>query len=184
MIRSSLIILLGLSLTACVTTRQPPASPESAAVADTASARMAARLAADLDQRSRHDPASLDRVEDEMRTLALRLAAPPEPAPEPDPLAPDPEGGVSLFHAIHLASYRNEVHAASGWLSLQALFPDLLASRTARIEDADLGSRGVFLRLKAGPFDTETLARSACQQIEAAGGWCAVTDFTGREMGR
>lgn len=184
MIRFSLIILLGLSLTACMTTRQEPAAQVVSPIADTPGAQLASRLAADLDWRSRHDPASLDNVEDIMRTLALRLAAPPEPAPEPDPVAPDPEGGISLFHAIHLASYRSEEHAASGWLSLQALFPDLLAMRTARLEAADLGSRGVFLRLKAGPFDTEASARSACQQIEAAGGWCAVTNFTGRAMGR
>lgn len=184
MIRFSLIILLGLSLTACVTTRQSSAAPAIAPVANTPSAQMASRLAADLDRRSRQDPASLDRVEDEMRTLALRLTAPPEPAPEPDPVAPDPEGGVSLFHAIHLASYRSEEHAISGWASLQALFPGLLESRTPRFEEADLGSRGVFLRLKAGPFDTAAEARSACLQIEAAGGWCAVTDFTGRALGR
>ncbi len=158
--------------------------PASLPVANTPGAQMAFRLAADLDRRSRQDPESLDRVEDDMRTLALRLAAPPEPAPESDPLAPDPEGGVSLFHAIHLASYRAEEHAVSGWDSLQALFPGLLASRPARLEEADLGSRGVFLRLKAGPFDTETEARTACRQIEAAGGWCAVTDFTGRDLAR
>ncbi|PIW27671.1 MAG: hypothetical protein COW29_10960 [Rhodobacterales bacterium CG15_BIG_FIL_POST_REV_8_21_14_020_59_13] len=184
MIRFSLIILLGLSLTACMTTRQSPVVPAMASVANTPSAQMASRLAADLDRRSRQDPASLDRVEDEMRTLALRLIAPPEPALEPDPVVPDPEGGVSLFHAIHLASYRSEEHAISGWASLQALFPDLLTSRTPRLEEADLGSRGVFLRLKAGPFDTAAAARSACLQIEAAGGWCAVTDFTGRGLGR
>lgn len=184
MIRSIFIILLGLSLTACMTTRQEPVSPAEMPVANTPAALMASRLAVDLDRRARHDPASLDRVEDEMRTLALRMAAPPEPAPEPDPVAPDPAGGVSLFHAIHLASYRAEEHAASGWESLQALFPDLLASRMARLEEADLGSRGVFLRLKAGPFDTAAEAGSACVQIEAAGGWCAVTDFTGRALSR
>ena len=184
MIRHGLIILLGFSLGACMTTREDVPLQTAAPVAQSSSAQMAARLAADLDHRSRYDPAALDAVEDEMRTLALRLAAPPEPLPEPDPVAPDPEGGQSLFHAIHLASYRAEENAVSGWQSLQVLFPDLLASRTARLEAADLGSRGQYLRLKAGPFDTEADARAACREVEAAGGWCAVTDFTGQTLGR
>ncbi|WP_394694418.1 SPOR domain-containing protein [Hyphobacterium sp.] len=167
-----------------MTTRDSAPLPSATPVAQTPSAQMAARLAADLDRRARYDPAALDAVEDEMRTLALRLAAPPEPLPEPDPVAPDPEGGQSLFHAIHLASYRVEENAVAGWQSLQVLFPDLLGTRTARVEEADLGSRGIFLRLKAGPYDTDAEARAACREVEAAGGWCAVTDFTGRALGR
>jgi hypothetical protein len=182
MIRHGLIILLGFSLGACATLQEDQPSQAVSPVAETPNARMAARLAADLDRRSRYDPAALDAVEDEMRTLALRLTAPPEPLPEPDPVAPDPEGGLSLFHAIHLASYRIEENAVSGWQSLQALLPDLLATRSARVEEADLGSRGMFLRLKAGPFDTDAEARAACREVEAAGGWCAVTDFTGRTL--
>ncbi|GJL96405.1 MAG: hypothetical protein DHS20C06_02220 [Hyphobacterium sp.] len=184
MIRSGLLILLGLSLTACASIGRDPALRAPTPVASSTAAQMAARLATDLDNRSRQSPASLEAVEDEMRRLALRLAAPVEPLPDPDPVAPDPVGGTSLFHAIHLASYRVEGNAIAGWESLQLLFPDLLASRHARLEAVELGSRGEFLRLKAGPFDTRADARTACVTIEAAGGWCAVTDFTGRDLPR
>jgi hypothetical protein len=184
MIRSGLIVFLGLSLSACASIGREPALPSPTPVASSSAAQMAARLAADLDNRSRQSPASLEAVEDEMRRLAVRLAAPAEPLPEPDPVAPDPVGGTSLFHAIHLASYRVEGNAIAGWESLQMLFPGLLASRQARLEAVELGSRGEFLRLKAGPFDTRADARSACAIIEAGGGWCAVTDFTGRDLPR
>ncbi|WP_421791958.1 SPOR domain-containing protein [Hyphobacterium sp.] len=184
MIRFAILFTLPFVLSACMSTRSEPGAPvaEAAPIARTASAGLAAQLAADLDWRSRYDPATLDQVEEDMRRLALRLAAPPEPAPEPEPLAADPEGGQSLMHAIHLASYRNEQNARSGWQSLQALFPDLMLDRQARLEEADLGSRGVFLRLKAGPFLTGAEAEAACAQVVAAGGWCDVTDFTGRPM--
>jgi hypothetical protein len=141
-------------------------------------------LATELDYRARHDPAALQAVEAEMRALALRMAAPSEPEPEPEPLAPDPEGGTSLMHAVHLASYRDEGHARAGWQTLQGLFPELLGVRQARLQPADLGSRGVFLRLKAGPFDTAAAAQQACAAIEESGGWCAVTDFTGQSLAR
>lgn len=182
MIRISVILGLSLALSACVTTSRDVESVvvERMPVAATPAAEIAALLSADLDRRSRYDAASLAAVEDDLRRLAVRLAAPPEPEPEPDPPAPDPVGGESLMHAIHLASYRTQQNAVAGWQSLQALFPDLMLDREARIESADLGSRGVFLRLKAGPFLTGAEARAACAEIEAAGGWCAVTDFTGQ----
>ncbi|WP_421786332.1 hypothetical protein [Hyphobacterium sp.] len=182
MIRNALLLPLILGLSACVTSRDEP--PVTAPVAGTPEAAIAAHLAQELDHRSRHDPASLAMVDAEMRALALRLAAPPEPEPEPEPLAPDPEGGVSLMHAVHLASYRDEMHAQAGWRTLQGLFPELLGIRQARLQTADLGSQGVFLRLKAGPFDTADAAQDACREIEDTGGWCAVTDFTGQPLAR
>lgn len=175
-------IILGISagLSACMTTREEPVVETP--IANSQEAIVAAQLASELNYRARYDPQALDAVEAEMRALAVRLAAPAEPPPEPDPIAADPEGGISLMHAVHLASYRDEANAVSGWLMLQGLFPDLLSDRSARIEEADLGSRGLFLRLKAGPFDTADQARTACREVEATGGWCAVTDFTGRPL--
>ncbi|WP_420432046.1 hypothetical protein [Hyphobacterium sp.] len=182
MIRIATILFLGIGLAGCVTTREE--APAALPVAATPAAAIAAHLAQELDYRARHDPAALDSVDAEMRALALRMAAPPEPDPEPEPLAPDPDGGVSLMHAVHLASYREEAHAAAGWRTLQELFPDLLGVRQARLQETDLGSRGVFLRLKAGPFDSAADAADACHAIEESGGWCAVTDFTGQSLRR
>ncbi|MEE2525150.1 hypothetical protein V0U79_02145 [Hyphobacterium sp. HN65] len=180
MMRFVIFLALSAGLSACMTTREEPVAQ--APVADTHGAIVAAQLASELDYRARYDPAALEAVDNEMRALALRLAAPAEPPPEPDPIAADPDGGISLMHAVHLASYRDEANAVSGWMMLQGLFPDLFGDRMARIEEADLGSRGLFLRLKAGPFDTAADARLACREVEATGGWCAVTDFTGRPL--
>ncbi|MFP4519583.1 MAG: SPOR domain-containing protein, partial [Oceanicaulis sp.] len=80
-----------------------------------------------------------------------------------------------------LASYRRREHADPGWAQLVARHPEL-AGREARLSRASLGERGVFLRLKAGPFDTPAAAAAACDALKARGDWCSVTDFTGEAL--
>jgi len=37
----------------------------------------------------------------------------------------------------------------------------------------------VYLRLKAGPFDSRDAAQAWCAQAQAEGYWCQPVDFTG-----
>jgi hypothetical protein len=83
------------------------------------------------------------------------------------------------MHAVHLASYRLESNAEAGWATLQAMFPDALGGKTPRLEAVNLGERGDYLRLKAGPFDSRAEARSACALIQSAGAFCQTGDYTG-----
>lgn len=106
-------------------------------------------------------------------------AAAPEPAPEPAPLpAPDLTGARSILHGVHLTSYRDPAHVAAGWRALQGALP-ALEGLSARVAPADLGERGVYLRLKAGPFDTRDAAQAWCAGLQADGHWCQPVDFTG-----
>jgi hypothetical protein len=96
--------------------------------------------------------------------------------------APDLTGARSLLSAVHLASYRNLQNAEAGWRELQAEAPGVLAGLEARLAQADLGERGVFLRLKAGPLDSPDAAAALCARLEAAGQWCAPVDFAGQPL--
>ncbi|XBQ15961.1 MAG: hypothetical protein ABL308_13510 [Oceanicaulis sp.] len=164
-----------LALAACATTPEP--APQSRAQA----------LAALLVETERTDPMRLASAEPELSALERALRAAPEPEPvaeaEPTPLAPPPAlaGAQSLMHAVHVASYREHRHAVSGWAELTARHPALQETRP-RLQRVDLGDRGVFLRLKAGPFTDAESARSACAAIEASGEWCQVLDFTGEPL--
>ncbi len=91
--------------------------------------------------------------------------------------------GRSLLHAVHLGSYRSEARAFAGFTELKAKIPTELASLTARIERVDLGPKGIFERLKAGPFTSREAAQTACVKIRAAGLYCALADFTGHKPG-
>lgn len=169
-------LLLALAVSACAT-GPDRAGPQTRAQA----------LASLLVETEAADPARVAAAESEMRALERALTPAPavsEPAPsrtaQPAP-APDLSGARSVMSAVHVASYREHRHAVSGWAELTARH-DGLAGRQARLSRADLGARGVFLRLKAGPFDTPGAAEAACDAIKASGGWCAVTDFSGEAL--
>lgn len=122
--------------------------------------------------------------------LGLEDQSEPEPASEPEAAsatsaalapAPDMDGSRSLLHAVHIASYRTPEQAREGWDVLSARHA-VLARLEPRMDAADLGERGEYLRLKAGPFDDAQAARSACAEIEAAGDWCQATGFDGERI--
>jgi len=172
------LILAALSLSACGATTSAPATPEG---------MRAAALARLLEQTAAQDPARIVAADAEMSALEYVLlarsepaqAAAPEPAPEPAPLpAPDLTGARSILHGVHLTSYRDAAHVEAGWRALQGTLPSL-EGLSARVAPADLGERGVYLRLKAGPFDNRDAAQSWCARLQAEGHWCQPVDFTG-----
>ena len=86
---------------------------------------------------------------------------------------------ASVFHGVHLGSYRSRESAAQGWRELRETFPvelDALSVKVARFDDP---ARGVFERLIAGPFHTKEEARQVCRLVEQGGGYCAVMPFNG-----
>jgi len=99
------------------------------------------------------------------------------PAPKMDPIP-----ARSVLRAAHLASYSSVQSARDGWDVLTSRFPDALASLTPRIERADLGPRGVFYRLKAGPFGDDDAVRAACAPLEDAGVYCAPSHYRGEPL--
>ncbi|WBQ09572.1 SPOR domain-containing protein [Hyphomonadaceae bacterium ML37] len=175
--KHALLILAVLSVSACGATTASPGSPES---------MRAASLARLLEQTAAQDPARIVAADGEMAALEYALlarpdvtpqAAAPEPASEPLP-APDLTGARSVLHGVHLTSYRDQAHVAAGWRALQGALP-ALDGLSARVAPADLGERGVYLRLKAGPFDSRDAAQAWCAQAQAEGYWCQPVDFTG-----
>ncbi|WP_417497477.1 hypothetical protein [Maricaulis sp.] len=188
-------LLAGASvLGGCATTGAATAPQTAAAlppVAETQDARIADLVARELDRRARHDAASLADVSPELRALAQALAG---PAPGPAVAGDGARGGMlppapaemldapSLWHGIHLASYRIHANAVSGWAELQARFPAVLADREARLAAVTLPGRGDFLRLEAGPYDSLAEAREACMVIERAGAYCMPVEFAGQPM--
>ncbi|MFC4724127.1 SPOR domain-containing protein [Glycocaulis abyssi] len=185
MIRLALPIFGALVLGACSVTgghAGRDASPD---------AQQALRLAATLNAAARVNDPVLAHVTGEMDALEAALARGVPPAEEPPAeadeaslgLVPAPDAGegqglLSLLHGIHLASYREERHVAEGWRAMQGQHASL-SGLQARYVPADLGERGIYLRLLAGPFDSAAEAASACRVIQAAQSWCAVTAFDG-----
>ncbi len=95
----------------------------------------------------------------------------PQQTAEKTPAQPAVAAGS---HLLQLGAFRSEDAAANGWQRLAARYPQLFAGLDPDIERADLGERGVFYRLRGGPFDGRDSAERACQSLKASGEACIV----------
>ena len=184
MVRTAFIISALFVLVGCATSESGhPMTAEAARAAEIAD--LLTRTAAARPDRIRSAGAELAALELALLDDAsFEYGYAPEPVeaePAPPP-APDLTGARSLLSAVHLASYRNLRNAEAGWSELQGAQSEALAGLEPRLAEADLGERGVFLRLKAGPLDSPEAAAALCARLEAAGHWCAPIDFNGRML--
>lgn len=90
------------------------------------------------------------------------------------PVAAAPAAGGK--HGIHLASYTSEAKAREGWDQLRRKFPDL-AGLQPNIIRVDLGAKGIFFRLRAGPLASGQAAQAVCAKLKAGGQFCSTMTF-------
>jgi|GEM_PF-599432 len=116
---------------------------------------------------------------------APEQAAAPAPEPAPAPTAAKPaqtsiasaEGlgtAQSGQYLVQLLSVRSEEAARGEWARLQGRYEDLLGPHTINIQQADLGERGIYYRVRTGAFDTKAGANTFCGKLKAAGQDCLV----------
>jgi cell division septation protein DedD len=100
---------------------------------------------------------------------AVVSAAAPAPAPAATPATPA-AGGKWL---VQIGALRSENDAKAEWNRVQSADKDLVSGLSSDIQKADLGARGIFWRLRAGPLD-EAAARTLCAQFIKHGRGCLV----------
>jgi TPR repeat protein len=101
------------------------------------------------------------------RAVAAKPSAPPTP-PEAAPAAgPLPAADPGAF-AVQLASLPSEAEAAAAGDGLKARYPDLLGAVALQVRRADLGDKGVWYRVLAGPFAARRAATDLCARLHAA----------------
>ena len=102
----------------------------------------------------------------------------PEPQPEVAEEEATPEApaaaATSGSFVIQLASASNRDAVAGAWASMQQRHPEQLGNLQLHIEEADLGDRGVFYRLQAGPVSSREAADSLCAALQAQQQDCLV----------
>lgn len=96
-----------------------------------------------------------------------RVAQPATPAATTAPAS-------SGDFVVQVSSQRSEEAARSAYAGLQRRFPSVLGNQAPDIARADLGSRGVFYRVRVGPMETRQAASNLCQSLKNAGGDCIV----------
>ena len=94
---------------------------------------------------------------------------PKEEAPKVAAVQPKADG-----YLIHLASFKREVNAQRGQADLKKKFAADLGGMTFSSKRVDLGTKGIYYRLYAGPASSRGAANELCRKLKAKGQYCAV----------
>jgi cell division septation protein DedD len=68
---------------------------------------------------------------------------------------------------LHLSSLRSEAAAKREWSDLQHSFPHPLGGMAAEFHRTELGEKGTFYRVLAGPLPSRDKAREVCAELKA-----------------
>ena len=79
---------------------------------------------------------------------------------EPDAKMTGPQPGV------HLASYRSQRAADRGWAQLRRAHRSLLGNLQSEVSKVNLGPKGTWYRLKAGPVESTAGATELCRKLK------------------
>lgn len=107
------------------------------------------------------EPATADLTE-VVKEEAPKIEEPKiEPVVAPKPVITPTAGD----YYIQLGSVKSADGAEGEWKKLQAKYSAILSGYSHRVESADLGAKGTFYRIQAGPVSKDT-AVSACEAIK------------------
>jgi cell division septation protein DedD len=89
----------------------------------------------------------------------------PTPAPPPATVAAPPPAAPAGGYFLQLAAVRTPEAAASEWSRLKRAQPDILGTLAQRTVRADVGDRGIYYRVEAGPLADGAAAERACGDL-------------------
>jgi hypothetical protein len=93
---------------------------------------------------------------------------------KPIPLTPKPAEAASGPLRVQIAATKDEPSARAEFARLQKAHADLLGNLSATVVKADLGDKGVFYRIQAGPIADKAQADKLCSQLKPLGIGCIV----------
>lgn len=150
---------MGNGESATETTSPEPAAPAPAETAAAPEASTPAAPATEVPAAAAPEPAA--------------PAAPVEAA-KPAILAPAVTPKAGGAYVVQLLALRDEAGAKAAWKKIAAKHKSILGSHALDIEKADLGSKGIWYRVRAAGFADKTAATRACNGLKAAGQNCIV----------
>jgi cell division septation protein DedD len=107
----------------------------------------------------------------------LALANPPEKTPKkapPGAAATAPAPAPAGDYRVQLGSVKSEAAAETEAVRLRRLHREILGDLTIAQVRADLGERGVYYRLRAGPLKDAAAATALCHELAARNQGCIV----------
>jgi len=93
-----------------------------------------------------------------------------DPAPAAPGLAPDPSGAGGWL--VQIAATRTRGDAEGVWSDFASGFPALTEGVSPSYQEADLGERGVFIRVRVPGFGSRAAADAYCAELKRRGQDC------------
>ncbi len=78
-------------------------------------------------------------------------------------------------YLVQISSQRSVDQAQSSYADIQKRYPSVLGKLNPVIQEADLGTKGIYYRVRVGPWASRDDAIKVCESLKAAGGNCFVT---------
>lgn len=108
-----------------------------------------------------------------------RDTAPPTVSVKPSvPAAPSASvtagNARSGTHVVQVGAFRSNDEAMAQWGRMQTKLGDFLSGKGPDVEVADLGDRGVYHRLRIGPFSSADAAKTYCADLKERGQDCLI----------
>ena len=105
---------------------------------------------------------------------AAPKAAPSAPAATVAAIPPAAKAVASGNFRIQLGAVRSQDVAQKEWAKLQSANKDLLGGFGLNVAQADLGERGTFYRIQAGPVGDQQAASDLCAKLKARNVSCII----------
>lgn len=118
---------------------------------------------------------------------AAATAAPPPAKPVPPPAKPAPaavapavpppttrSAAAAGKAVLQIGAYESEEIADGAWAAFKARHGDVAGTLAQDIQRVDLGAKGIWYRLRVGPFSDKGGAAAACEKLKAQGATCFV----------
>jgi cell division septation protein DedD len=75
---------------------------------------------------------------------------------------------------VQLGAFKQVSDAEQTWQKLTKKFPDLLGGLSLNVVRVDLGEKGIYQRLQAGPLADRAAATALCEQLKTRKQDCLV----------
>ncbi|MEA2824453.1 MAG: hypothetical protein QOF03_935 [Alphaproteobacteria bacterium] len=101
---------------------------------------------------------------------AVRKAPPATAAVEPTSTAT--RSAVAGSTVLQIGAYETQEIADGAWASFKARHTGVAGTLAEDVQRVDLGAKGIWYRLRMGPFADKTAAIAACEKLKAEGATC------------
>lgn len=149
---------------------------ETAGLADDAVGDRIAELAREDEALAKQPPAATAQTVAPPKVDPKPAVTPATPANAVKPAARDATAGDARggTHLVQVGAFRSQGEADGQWSKMQGKFGDFFDGKAQDVEVADLGDKGVYYRLRVGPFASADAAKTWCAGLKERGTDCLI----------